>query len=516
MTIRLKRWLHELSRRKVIRVALAYPIVGWLLIQVAGGTFAPLGLPSWSVTLVVLLVVLGYPLALILAWAFDITPHGVRRAPAMSPENSVAVLPFLDLSPERNQGYFCEGMAEEIINALTHVRGLNVASRTSSFKFINAPMDAREIGTQLRVRKILEGSVRKASERLRVTAQLIDVENGFHVWSKRFDRSLKDVFAIQDEIASEVMRALEVALSPAEKQAVSGRLPPPPTNPEAYDYYLRGRQFFYRFNPNSLAFAVEMFERAIDVSPGYAQAHAGLADTLSFRYMYAARSEETGRLALEHARKALELAPELAEAHASEGLALLLQRRYQTAEQSFRKAIELNPDLYEAHYFYARALVQQGRFEDAATEFLRAAEVNPDEYQARLLLPGVYEALGRPKDKLEAARRGLEAAREHLKCHPDDVRAMYLMAGALIMVGEPEQGRELAEKALFFSPDSPPDVLYNSACTFAQLGDIERALDCLERMNMAALFNRDWVEHDSDLKSLHGHPRFQKLLEQLQ
>jgi TolB-like protein/tetratricopeptide (TPR) repeat protein len=508
-----KRWLRELSRRKVIRVAVAYPIVGWLLIQVAGETFGPLGLPSWSVTLVVVLVALGYPLALLLAWAFDITPHGVRRTQAPPAENSVAVLPFLDLSPERDQGYFCEGMAEEIINALTRVRGINVASRTSSFKFLNAPLDAREIGTQLRVRKILEGSVRKAGERLRVTAQLIDVDDGFHLWSKRFDRSLKDVFAIQDEIASEVMRA--VAHSPAEKEAVSGRLLPPPTNLEAYDYYLRGRQFFYRFNPNSLAFAVEMFERAIDVSPGYAQAHAGLADTLSFRYMYAERNEETGRLALEHARKALELAPELAEAHASEGLALLLHRRYQTAEQSFRKAIELNPELYEAHYFYARALVQQGRYEDAAAEFLRAAEVNPDEYQARLLLPGVYEALGRPKDKLEAARRGIEAAREHLKCHPDDVRAMYLMAGALITIGEPEQGREIAEKALFFAPDSPPDVLYNSACTFAQLGDTERALDLLERMNLAALANRDWVEHDSDLKSLHGHPRFQKLLELL-
>ncbi|HEY7670639.1 MAG TPA: hypothetical protein VIC71_00360, partial [Gammaproteobacteria bacterium] len=181
----IKRWLHELSRRKVIRVAIAYPIVAWLLIQVAGGTFGPLGLPSWSITLVIVLVVLGYPLALILAWAFDITPHGVRRTQPPASENSVAVLPFLDLSPERNQGYFCEGMAEEIINALTHVRGLDVASRTSSFKFLNAPMDTREIGAQLRVRKILEGSVRKASERLRVTAQLIDVENGFHLWSKR-------------------------------------------------------------------------------------------------------------------------------------------------------------------------------------------------------------------------------------------------------------------------------------------------------------------------------------------
>jgi TolB-like protein/Flp pilus assembly protein TadD len=515
MTARLKRWLHELSRRKVIRVAIAYPIVGWLLIQVAGETLGPLGVPPWSVTLVVVLVALGYPLALILAWAFDITPQGIRRTESVvpPPENSVAVLPFLDLSPERNQGYFCEGMAEEIINALTQVGGLHVASRTSSFKFLNAPMDAREIGGQLRVRKILEGSVRKAGERLRVTAQLIDVENGYHAWSKRFDRSLKDVFAIQDEIASEVMHALHVALSPTEKKkAITGRSLP--ATHQAYDYYLQGRQFFYRFNPNSLAFARQVFERAIEVSPAYAQAHAGLADTLSFRYMYAERDEETRRLALEHSRKALELAPELAEAHASEGLALLLHRDYATAEKSFRKAIELNPDLYEAHYFYARALVQQGRFEDAAAEFLRAAEVNPDEYQARLLLPGVYEGLGRPKEKLESARRGIEAARQHLKCHPDDVRAMYLMAGALVIVGQRAQGRELAERALFFSPDSS-DVLYNCACAFAQLGDTERALDCLERTNLGAMANRDWVEHDSDLKSLQGHPRFQAILEQL-
>lgn len=511
----LKTWWHELTRRKVVRVAVAYPLVGWLLIQVADATFEPLTLPPWSITLVVVLVVLGYPLALILAWAFDITPQGIRRADgrAFSTEDSMGVLPFLDLSPERDQGYFCEGMAEEIINALAHLSGLRVASRTSSFKFANAPMDAREIGQQLGVRRILEGSVRKAGEKLRVTAQLIDVDSGFHLWSRRFDRNLADVFAIQDEIAAEVVSSLEIAPIPAEKQAISARLPPPAL--EAYDYYLRGRQFFYRFNASSLKFALEMFERAIDVSPTYAQAHAGIADTLSFRYMYVERRDETREAALEHAHRALELAPELAEAHASEGLALMLHRSYETAEASFRKALELNSDLYEAHYLYARALVEQGRLEEAAAEFTRASEVNPDDYQARLLLPTVYRGLGRERDARDSARRGIEAVKRHLKCHPDDVRAMYLMAGALAEMGEREEARDLTERALFFAPDTP-DVLYNCACVFALLGDIERALDCLERTNLPAMANRDWITHDADLKALHGHPRYEALLERLQ
>ena len=257
---RLGRWLGELRRRRVVRVAVAYLIGAWLLIQVAAETFEPLGLPDWALKLVIVVAVLGVPVALMLAWAFDVTSHGIERAspasapPAVHPTSepaavlpptvpggrahgSVAVLPFVDMSAERDQDFFCDGVAEEIGNALCYVQGLKVAARTSAFQFKGRVADVREIGRTLGVDTVLEGSVRKAGERIRVTAQLVGASDGYHLWSKTFDPKLEDVFAIQDEIAQQVTRALQKSLMRAEPAVDRGGT----SNSDAYEYYLRGR-----------------------------------------------------------------------------------------------------------------------------------------------------------------------------------------------------------------------------------------------------------------------------------
>ena len=214
----IQRLVSELRRRKVIRVAVVYGIVAWLLIQVAQATFDPLNLPHWTLTLVIMLVILGFPIAVALAWAFETTPEGIRReksadevsagqapaaagpaaAPGAGQAHSIAVLPFVDMSPDRDQDYFCEGMAEEILNALTRIEGLRVAARTSAFQFKGRAADVRKVAQELGVNTVLEGSVRKAGTQLRVTAQLINAADGYHLWSDRYDRGLEDVFAIQD------------------------------------------------------------------------------------------------------------------------------------------------------------------------------------------------------------------------------------------------------------------------------------------------------------------------------
>ncbi len=241
----------ELRRREVYPVIVAYAVVGWLLLQIGEVTFDPLGLPGWVMTTLIVGVIAGFPVAFLLAWVYDITPTGIRRdrgpadtANADADRPSVAVLPFLDLSPAQDQEYFCEGIAEEILNSLTKIRQLRVAARSSSFRYTSEAGDVREFGRELGVKAILEGSVRKSGNVIRITAQLVDVSTGYHFWSKEFDRELKDIFEIQHEIASSIASSLLHTITPRDEPEIRA---PHNTDVNAYDFYLRGRQFFKRF-----------------------------------------------------------------------------------------------------------------------------------------------------------------------------------------------------------------------------------------------------------------------------
>jgi TolB-like protein/Tfp pilus assembly protein PilF len=420
---------------------------------------------------------------------------------------SIAVLPFADMSPERDQEYFCEGIAEEIINALSRIQALEVASRTSAFAFKGKNEDIGEIGRKLKVATVLEGSVRKAGNRLRVTAQLVNVTNGYRLWSERYDRQLEDVFAIQDEIADNIVKALRVVLSDEEKRAIEK---PRTENVEAYEYYLRGRQFFHQFRRAGMQFARRMFERAIDVDPNYALAYAGIADCCAFLYMYWDGSKNNLDGADAASRKALELDPELAEAHASRGFALSLSKQYEDAHREFDTAIRLNPKLFEAHYLYARACFQEGKLEDAVRHYTDASRVRPEDYQARLLMQGPLHGLKRTEDAKATLRAGLQIAEKHLELNPDDARALYLGANALIQLGEQVRGLEWARRAHGVDPEDSA-LLYNVACVYTRGGLVDEALGCLEKAVENGFGHREWLDNDSDLDPLRGNPRFQAL-----
>ncbi|MHC4080875.1 MAG: TPR end-of-group domain-containing protein, partial [Planctomycetota bacterium] len=434
----------------------------------------------------------------------------LEAAPAAHPPPgpSIAVLPFADMSPARDQDYFCEGMAEEIINSLSRIQGLHVASRTSAFQFKGAATDIRRIGEQLTVRTVLEGSVRKAGDTLRVTAQLINVSDGYHLWSERYDRQMKDVFAIQDEIAHNIAHALEVTLSPRERHAIPRA---PTADVRAYDCYLRGRQFANRFGKRNLIYARSMFTRAIEIDPEYALAWAGLADCCSTLYMYFEFVEENRQRATEASRKALDLAPRLAEAHVSHGLALWLSGGLDESRDAFEESIRLDPKLFEAYYAFARACFKQGRLEEAAALFEQASAVRPEDYQALLLLPHIYMSLGRKAEAVRACERGLDVAARTLELNPDDARALYLGAGAQIWLGDRETGLVWLRRALEIDPDDPA-ILYNSACVYVRAEETERALECLEKSRRVGYPPNDWLENDSDMDPLRGDPRFRALL----
>ena len=429
---------------------------------------------------------------------------------AVAPTKSIAVLPFVDMSPDRDQEYFTDGVAEEIINALSKLEALRVASRTSSFAFKGKSEDIGEIGKKLKVGTVLEGSVRKAGSRLRVTSQLVDVTNGYQLWSGRFDRELEDVFAIQDEIAASITKALSVVLNEDEKKKIER---PRSENIEAYEFYLRGRQYFHQFREKALQFARRMFTRAIEIDPGYARAYAGVADCSSMLYHYWDASDANLEQASSASQKALELSPGLAEAHASRGLALSLSKQYGAAAAEFEQAIRLDPKLYEGHYYYALARFGEGNYREAYRLFMQASAVRPEDFQAAALGALSLAALGDPGE-MEAYRSALTIMERHLELNPEDARALYLGSNALYKLGDIPRAEAWAERALAVDPNDA-GVLYNVACAFGVQGQVDRAIDLLERAVENGFGHREWIEHDPDLNALHDRPRFKALLDRL-
>jgi adenylate cyclase len=424
---------------------------------------------------------------------------------------SIAVLAFEDLSPQKDQEYFCDGIAEEIINDLARIDGIRVASRTSSFAYKGKPEDIRNIGKNLDVETVLEGSVRKADDRLRITTQLINVSDGYHLWSQQFDRKMADVFDVQLEIARSITQTLRIKLSDKQKHTVRKA---PTENIDAYDFYLRGRQFFYRHKRKYMQHAIEMFSRAIEQDPDYALAYAGKADCHSYAYYYFGGSAADLKQAEKDSETALNLDPQLAEAHAARGLAVSLNNKYEEAEKEFSKAIEMNPSLFEAYYFYGSTCYLEGKFEKAIDLFKEAGRVNPADYQAPAYLAFIYQMTGQP-DKMEPLLdEALYKIEKRLALNPDDSRAIYLGAGVHARMGDQEKAMEWIKRLAATERDEP-HLLYGIACLYSMTGRIEESIYYLEKAVEAGFAHRRYLERDGDFDPVRSHPGYQSLIKKL-
>ncbi len=433
------------------------------------------------------------------------------KAPAAPDLSAIAVVPFADLSPGRDQDYLCEGIAEELIDALTHVEGLRVASRTASFQFRGAGADVGEVGRALRVGTLLEGSVRKANHHLRVTVQLVEVSTGHQRWSQRFDRPLGEVFAIQDEIANSVAASLRGgALSPREQQALAR----PQSAVAAYEYYLRGRHCLPRMAAADLRRGAEMFDRAVALDADYAPAYVALAMVHATLHEWFGAKDEDRVRAERAGERALELAPDRAEAHVARGCALSLSRRYDDAGRAFEQAIRLKPNLFDSYYCYARTAFAQGEIERSADLFKKASDVRLDDFQSPMLLAQSLEMLGRAEEAAKATREGIRRAERILVLNPSDGRALSLGSAALLSDGQHARALAWSKRSLELN-HTDPSTLMNAACVQAKLGHREEALDLLERVFARGYGKRDWVEHDPDYEVLRDDPRFKVLLERL-
>ena len=546
---RVESWFAEMKRRRVFRALIGYGIVSFAVLQIIEPVMHGLQLPDWVLSATVVALGIGFAFALVLAWALDVkggriertgpAPSGRllvilvvvglalgapgvgwyfwrshRAAPARAEGASIAVLPFKDLSPAKDQDWMCDGIAEEIIDALCTVTGLRVAARSSSFQFKDKQADAPVMARALGVSTLLEGSVRKLGDRLRVSARLVS-SDGYELWSDKFDRGVQDAFAIQEEIARAVVAALRVRVTSDE----TGRLRRSgTTNPQAYEMYLRGRQHFRALGSENVEMARQMFKRGIALDRAFAQAHAGLADAdinlLQWLLVSKEAQPSLRAEALAASEEALRLDPDLAEAHVARANVLALLGRNDEADQSFRRATSLSPGLRDAWYYYGRFLFSVKRYADAAHAFEQSARLNLEDYDALALAAMPYEKVGEPAKARAAQKRALEAANRVLHSNPDDVRALYTSGGLLIHEGERQEGIDRLEQAIALRPDDF-GVLYNAACGFNVAGKPERALDLLDRAVGTGRGFRAWIENDPELDSLRALPRFQQILARL-
>ncbi len=580
----LSNFLAELKRRNVYKVAIAYGVVAWLLIQIATQVFPFFEIPNWTVRLVVLLVVIGFPVAVIIAWAFELTPEGLKRtevadaAPTRgsrrrawiyvvivaaaisvslfflgrytsskqsegpaSPEKSIAVLPFDNLSRDQENAYFAEGIQDEILSRLAKIADLKVISRTSTQKYKSTPDNLREIAKQLGVSNILEGSVQKVADQVRVSVQLINATSDAHLWAEIYDRKLTDIFAVESDIAKTIAETLRAKLTGSEEQMMSMK---PTENTQAYELYLKGRFFWNKRTGADLRKAIEYFNQAIAKDPNYALAYAGLADSYLLLSAFGAASpSDSLPQAKAAAKRALEIDDTSAEAHTSLGQILLFYDfDFAGSTREFKRAITLNPNYATAHHWYGSGPPTcLGEFDRGIAELKRAQQLDPLSLIINADLGGAFVAARRYDEAITQLRKTIEMDPRFYFAHWNLGEALELKGQLPEAVAEYKKAAELDEDPFVLALVGQADAKlgqrdeaikilsqlerlatkryvanYSFALMHMALGEKAKAIDWLER----AYRDRSGpeivgIKVDPMLDPLHGDPRFEALVQKV-
>ena len=510
----LKNFVGELKRRNVYKVAIAYAVVAWLLMQIATQVFPFLEIPNWAIRLVIMLIVIGFPIALVIAWAFELTPEGLKRTEvadelleksrrssawiyvvvvagaiaaglflfgrytsskqsAIASEKSIAVLPFENLSGNPENAYFTDGIQEEILMRLAKIADLKVVSRTSTVRYKRSPGSLREIATQLGVANVLEGSVQRSADRVHVNVQLIKAASDTHLWAEAYDRKLTDIFAVESEIAKTIADTLQAELTGSERNAIAAR---PTENTEAYQLYLKGRFFWNKRTGQNLNKAADYFNQAIRTDPNYALAYVGLADAYVLMPFYGAGTpQDCYPKAKAAAKKALELDDTLTEAHASLAYVLhVCDLDFDGSTREFQRAIELNPNYATAHHWYGiELLASLGRFNEAIREVKRGLELDP------LSLP-INGGLGRTYYFARRYDEAIEQLRKTSEMDPGFYYAHWNLGSALAAKGAIGAAIEEYQKARALNDD--PFVLGLLGHAYASSGNKMEAEEILNQL----------------------------------
>ncbi|HEX8013384.1 MAG TPA: adenylate/guanylate cyclase domain-containing protein [Casimicrobiaceae bacterium] len=434
------------------------------------------------------------------------TPLSAAAQP--KPRLSICVLPFANMSGDPEQEYFSDGITEDIITDLSKVSALAVVSRFTAFTFKGKPIGVAEVARQLKVTHVLEGSVRKAGNRVRITAQLIEGESDSHLWAERYDRDIDDIFALQDEISQAIVKALKLTLLPAEKKAIEQRST---TSPEAYKLYLMARQYNATGNSRHREVTVRLCKRAVEIDPNYARAWALLSVCQSNKVLLVTSPGDTG---WDAAERALALAPDLAEAHAAKGRVLGDAGRYDESLVEHTIALSLDPDAYEVNAAAARCFIAMRRYSEAIRCLEKAAAAIETDFWALGMSISCHEALCDNERMLDAARRTLERVEKAIVAEPDHGVALSFGVTALAVLREVDRAKEWAARAMLLDPENS-NLMYNVACSMIKLGEIDEALKLLAPVfEVAQAPALNWWKVDSDLDPIRGDPRFVAMMQQ--
>jgi adenylate cyclase len=431
-----------------------------------------------------------------------------NAGPPKSDNNRLAVLPFQDLSPDKNSDYFSDGLTEEIIMHLSGIEELKVVSRTTIMHFKNSPEKLETIGRELEARYILEGSVRRYKDELRITAQLIDVSTDTHLWAETYRGNMEDIFDIQENVSKKIVKALRLKLTPAEAVALEKRST---INSQAFDMNLRAREFMNRRTKSYLLAATDLFKKVVEQDPRYAAGYAGLAETYILLYLEHENKSIWIEKAMAAALKALMYDPNSSEAYTAMGMSHFQQGSKGEALDSVNKAIELDPDNYFSHWILGRIYRLLNRDTEAVEQFNLVLSLNPDFHTAYGDLQMAYKTLGQEGNQKELIERALEFYPEYILRYPDDSRAITFFAFVLIDAKQNEKAKEQMERALDLSPNDTT-MIYNAACFFAEIGDKENALISLKKAIENGYEWYDYIKLDPDLDSIREEPEYIELM----
>jgi TolB-like protein/Flp pilus assembly protein TadD len=432
------------------------------------------------------------------------TGHGSE--PSLE-SGALAVLPFDNISPDSEADYFSDGLTEELIARLSLVSEIELVSRWASMQFKDTRKDIKAIGRELGARYIVGGSVRKFQDSVRITVQLVDVATNRQIWGDTYKGKLDDIFDIQEQVAKQIVEALKLKLSFSEKLSLTKRRT---VNVQAYDFYLRGQDYLYRLTKRSVEYAIQLFEKAIELDPRYAAAYAACSSAYGQMYQYFSRREQFRDKAQEFSFKALMYDSNLPEAYAAMGLSYFIWGKFDEATAAGRKAIELDPDNFIAYWTLGRIQFSTGNFNEALELFQRAIDIKPGFYVAHTDLKQAYTGLGRPAEAEVVSRRIIEMLPNYLLQNPDDSRARMFYAITLLEVGRREEAITEGAAALELSPGDSL-MLYNGACLYSQLGETKRAVATLRDAIAAGVTNFGWMKNDPDLNPIRNDPEFLEL-----
>jgi adenylate cyclase len=429
-------------------------------------------------------------------------------APVADLGSAIAIIPFDNLSSDQDTDYFSDGLTDELINILSVINEIDVVSRMSSANYKGTKLDALTIAKEVGARYLAGGSVRKFNDNIRISARLVDASINREIWAQTYKGKLDDIFDIQEQVAQQIADALKLKLTLTEKVALTKRST---DNAQAYDLYLRGKEYLYQLTKKSVEYSIQLFEKAIELDTRYAAAYGVCSSAYAILYSLFHRDDQLKDMAQELGLKALMYDNNSADAYAALSLSYYYRNMYEDAISAGNRAIELNPDNFLPYWFVGRVYFSMGMYEEAQKSLEKSLSMEPNFYTTMNDLILTYHALGKTEDEARTAKRLLEFIPPHLLKYPDDGRAHVLYSCFLAEAGRHEEARSEVAKALAISPDDPL-MLYNSACTYALLGDIKESVDALTRAFHAGYKYVDWIKRDSTLDPIRSDPGYIALM----